>query len=488
MPCTTILVGKKATYDGSTMMARNEDSGAGHFMPKKWIIVNPEDQPRHYVSVLSGVEIDLPEDPLRYNAVPNAVPDAGVWGESGFNSCNVAMSETETITSNARVLGADPLVKEGIGEEDMLTITLPYIRSAREGVLRLGALLEKYGTYEMNGIGFQDQEEIWWLESIGGHNWIAKKVPDDCYAVIPNQQGIDDFDFSDACGEGKEHMCSNGLPELIERFHLDLVCDETPIRERKHFDVRAALGSHTDHDHTYNTPRAWVMEKLLNPTTFVWEGEDADFTPFSDDLPWCLVPEKKITPEEVKEVLSNVYQGTPYDPYGPQAERKDRLKLRPIGINRNNFVMLTQLRKDLPDPLKAVEWIAMGSNAFNAFVPFYAAVKDTPAYLRDTGAKVDTGSLYWASRLIGALADSEYHLCAADVDWYQKQMAAFAESHLAKTDRSFLETQPENAEEFLEKANRAAAEAAREMTDEALGRVLHVVSNCMKNAFSRSDG
>ena len=139
MPCTTILVGKKATYDGSTFMARNEDSGAGQFTPKKFIVVRPEDQPRHYKSVLSKVEIDLPDNPMRYTAVPNALPDEGIWGEAGINEANVAMSETETITSNARVQGADPLVKGGIGEEDMLTLVLPYIRSAREGVLRLGA-------------------------------------------------------------------------------------------------------------------------------------------------------------------------------------------------------------------------------------------------------------------------------------------------------------------------------------------------------------
>ena len=55
MPCTTILVGKRATYDGSTMMARNEDSGAGHFTAKKLTVVLPKDQPRHYKSVISGV-------------------------------------------------------------------------------------------------------------------------------------------------------------------------------------------------------------------------------------------------------------------------------------------------------------------------------------------------------------------------------------------------------------------------------------------------
>lgn len=100
MPCTTILVGKKASYDGSTLMARNEDCGPEKFKPKKFVVVNPEEQPRHYVSVLSGVTIDLPENPMRYTAMPNALEDAGIWGEAGVNACNVAMSETETISSN----------------------------------------------------------------------------------------------------------------------------------------------------------------------------------------------------------------------------------------------------------------------------------------------------------------------------------------------------------------------------------------------------
>ena len=70
------------------------------------------------------------------------------------------MTATETITSNPRVLGADPMVPGGIGEEDIVRLVLPYIRSAREGVARLGSLLEQYGTYEKNGIAFQDVNEI----------------------------------------------------------------------------------------------------------------------------------------------------------------------------------------------------------------------------------------------------------------------------------------------------------------------------------------
>ena len=183
MPCTTLLVGNKASNDGSTMIARTDD---GHFDVKKLIVVEPKDQPRKYKSVISHAEVELPEEPLRYTACPSVDPQHGVWAATGINAANVGMTATETITSNPRVLAADPLVEDkkakskkekdvpgGIGEEDIVVLVLPYIRSAREGVLRLAGLLEKYGTYESNGIAFNDGEEIWWLETIGGHHWMA---------------------------------------------------------------------------------------------------------------------------------------------------------------------------------------------------------------------------------------------------------------------------------------------------------------------------
>ena len=76
----------------------------------------------------------------------------------------------------------------------------------------------------MNGIAFQDQDEIWWLETIGGHHWMARRVPDDVYVVMPNQLGIDRFDFSDALGEQKEYMCSADLEEFVKTYHLDQMC------------------------------------------------------------------------------------------------------------------------------------------------------------------------------------------------------------------------------------------------------------------------
>ena len=395
MPCTTILVGKNASYDGSTLVARNEDSSNGVFEPKRMRVVHPDEQPRVYTSVLSHLTVELPDNPMRYTSVPDVVPGHGIWAEAGFNELNVGMSATETLTTNERVRGADQLVDYvpakgnegedgyvpaqpgGLGEEDMVTLVLPYAKSARDGVRILGDLLERYGTYENNGIAFSDVDEIWWLETIGGHHWIARRVPDDVYVVMPNQLGIDTFDLEDAFGAQENYLCSADLREFIAKNHLDLSLDGA-------LNPRDAFGSHDDADHVYNTPRAWYMLRYLNPRTWVWEGADADYTPMSDDLPWCMVPERKVTPEDIKYMLSSHYQGTPYDPYLSYGDKSAKGAYRSIGINRNDFMALLQMRPDQPEESRAVEWVAYASNAFNTMVPFYANVERTPEYLANT--------------------------------------------------------------------------------------------------------
>ena len=155
MSCTTILVGKRASNDGSTMIARTDD---GHYDVKKLVVIEPKDQPKKYKSVIGHLEIELPDEPLRYTCFQIVDLKDGIWPAAGINSANVGMTATETITTNPRVLAADPKVvykkaksrKEkdvpgGIGEEDLVTLVLPYIRSASEGLLRLASLLEKYG-------------------------------------------------------------------------------------------------------------------------------------------------------------------------------------------------------------------------------------------------------------------------------------------------------------------------------------------------------
>lgn len=512
MSCTTILVGKNASCDGSTIVARNEDSPGGEFTAKRMQVVGPQDQPRRYRSVLSHVEVELPDDPLPYTSVPNAILDQGIWGEAGVNAANVSMSATETLTTNERVLGADPLVElvaakgepgqdgfvpetpGGIGEEDMLTLALPYIRTAREGVERLGALLERHGTYEMNGVAFSDVEEVWWLETVGGHHWIARRVPDDAYVVMPNQLGIDRFDLADAMGERAEFMCSADLPQWMAAHHLDLT--RTPHGV---FNPREAFGSASDADHVYNTPRAWAVQRLLSPHACDWDstragGPGGALGPESDDIPWARVPERRVTVEDVKYAMGLHYQGTPYDPYAACGDVSRRGMYRPIGINRNCELSVVQLRPYVPGPLRAVQWLAFGCNAFNALVPLYANVRRAPRYLAGTGAQVSTESFYWANRLVAAMADAHFSACQPHVERYQLKVGGAGHAFLSRTDAALcgpdgrLAGKEDEAPEELARANDAMCALLRCETDDLLSHVLYTASCGMRNGFSRSDG
>lgn len=482
MGCTTILVGKNASFDGSTMVARTEDAPSGVFRAKKFVNVAPEEQPRKYKSVISKVEIDLPNNPVRYTAVPNAILDNGIWGQCGANEYNVSMSATETITSNERILGADPLVDCGIGEEDIYTIVMPYIASAHEGVTFLGNLLEKYGTYEMNGIAFQDENEIWWLETIGGHHWMARRVPDDSYVIMPNQLGIDKFDFDDAFGAKKEFMCSADLLDFVKKYHLDLSIDGD-------FNPRHAFGSRSDADHTYNTPRAWILQRYFNPTSNTYDGINADYRPDSDNLPWARIPEKKITVEDIKYALSHHYQGTEYDSYSKDIHSVKKGTLRPIGINRTNFLGLVQIRPYMPDELKCLQWLAIGSCVFNAIVPFYTNINRTPDYLANTTNQVTTENFYWTNRLIAALCDAHFADTASHIERYQLKVQSQSTALINKYDEKFIaeKISKDNAKDFLEKANNNIADELKVQTDDLLDKALYTASCNMKNKFSRSD-
>jgi dipeptidase len=490
MACTTILVGRNASCDGSTMIARDDDSPSGRFTPKKFAAIRPQELANPYRSVLSHAEIALPADPMRFTAVPNALEGVGIWAASGVNAANVAMTATETITSNERVVGADPYVvlrpaengapeqPGGIGEEDLVMLVLPYIRSAREGVERLGSLLARYGTYEANGIAFQDAGEIWWLESVGGHHWIARRVPDDACVVMPNQLGLDRFDLADALGEGKEFLCSPDLEDFIRDNRL------FPLADRR-FNPREVLGSRTDADHVYNTPRAWYMGRYLTPRTHRWDGPDAEYGPESDDIPWSFAPERKVTPEDVKYLLSSHFQGTPYDPYATFGGDSRRGMYRSIGVNRNDFCALIQLRPYLPEDFRAVEWLAFGSNAFNAMAPFYANVGAVPEYLANTGRDVSTENFYWSNRLIAALADAHYGACLPDIERYQFAVQSKGRAVIGRYDR-LLADAPE-PEALREQANREIADMLREETRALLNKVLCETSCRMKNSYARSD-
>ena len=148
--CTTLIVGRKMTADGSMIVARSEDWNA-MYAKNLEMYVDTDNGLESFIARDSPFRCDLPKKALGYTAMPTFdLP--GHWGSAGFNTAGVGMSATESIFSSEKALAADPLVESGVAENSVFNIVLPYVHTAREGVERLGKLIEQFGVQKVLGL------------------------------------------------------------------------------------------------------------------------------------------------------------------------------------------------------------------------------------------------------------------------------------------------------------------------------------------------
>lgn len=412
--CTSILAGKGAMADGSTVIGRNEDSRSAW---PKHMVIHPREtfsEEQTFTSRDNGFSMPLENVRFKYSATPEWTAEYGLFEEDGINEYGVCMSATESAYANERVLGFDPLVKEGIGEEAMVTVVLPYVRSAREGVRRLGAIVEKYGTCESNGILFSDRDEVWYLETGSGHHWVAQRIPDDCYAVVANQLAIREIDFDD----GENFMHSPGIREFVEANNLNP--DATT------FNFRNIFGTHTLSDEIYSTPRVWDGQRLLTP------GAVQD--PMSEDLPFIRKPDRLLFMDDLERVLSSHFQNTPYDPLGKGPD-KLKHKFRPISLAKTQESHLLQMRPGFDPDIAGLHYVAMGVTCQSVFVPVYAGTTDVLECYRHGEKTYSKDSAYWAYKLLGVLVDPHYPLFGQRLHDLQKDCAIEFRKKISETDR-----------------------------------------------------
>lgn len=387
--CTSVLAGSKATADGSTFIGRNEDAKTA--WPKHFVIhAHTEfEQSPLFESPDNHFKMPLPKIRGKYSATPEWTPKFGIFEEDGFNEYGVAMSATESAYANSRVLSYDPLLTEnGIGEEAIVTITLPYIHSAKEGVSYLGSLVEKYGSSETNGVLFSDQKNVWYMEIATGHHWVAQRIPDDSYAVVANQLAIQEINFTDSTN----FMFSSGIQKFVSDNHLN--------NQKDSFNFRDIFGTHDQSDAIYSTPRVWYGQLLLTPSV---DSQD----PMSMNLPFIRQADHLIQREDLDQILGSHFQGTQYDPIGT-GSISDKHKFRPISLAKTQESHILQIRPDLPFEIGSIHWLSMGVTAQSVYVPFFAGITDTPENYKIGTDVYDDKSAYWLYKQLGILVDSHY--------------------------------------------------------------------------------
>lgn len=300
------------------------------------------------------------------------------------------MSATESVYANERVLACDPLNTEsGINEDLIVAATLPFIDSAKDGVKYLGQLIAKYGSAEGNGVIFSDKNDVWYMEIVTGHHWVAERIPDDAYAVTGNRVAIQQVDFNDH----DNFMWSEDIQEFVEKNHLN--------PDKYGWDFRHIFGTADVFDQHYNTPRQWYGHKVLNPSV---EQDPLDF-----DLPFIMRTNHRITLADVQKILSSHYQGTPYDPLGHGTEEQKHL-FRPISLNRTQNSHVLQVRNDLPEASSTIMWMSFGIPTFTPYIPFFGNADDIDVSYRETPKKLnmDLKSAYWMYRALSMIVEAHH--------------------------------------------------------------------------------
>ncbi|MDN5954588.1 MAG: C69 family dipeptidase [Loigolactobacillus coryniformis] len=412
--CTSILVGKKASLDGATYISRNEDRLVA-IHPKRFL-VQPAVTGRKevYTSPYNGLTVPLPEKGYRYTSTPNGDESDGPNEEDGFNEKNVGESATESVYANERVLAYDPFIKSGLAEDSMTTLVLPFIDSARDGVRYLGELVKKYGSAEGNGVQFNDADEVWYMEIVTGHQWVAVRIPDDCYAVAANQIAIEEIDFNDP----DNYMWADGIQEFVANNQLN------PDADRWNF--RHIFGTNTEKDHHYNTPRVWFAQRYLNP--------EIEQDPESPELPFIRKASRKISVEDIQYILKSHYNETKYDPLGHGSEH-DKKTYRAISLSRTANSHILQMRDSKTNGAAGVQWISFGVPSFCPHVPFFTNANDTDESYRNLPKTMSLDSAYWLYEALAMVVEAHYaEFIQADLD-YQKELAQWARTKIREVDQ-----------------------------------------------------
>lgn len=463
--CTTIIVGKKVSADGSILVARNVDGSLGNH-PVNFIKHASQRNGYTFNSVQNKFSYNMPAGAMSYTGVPDYDGKNQSYEESGFNSAGVGMSATESIYSSPKALAVDPYLDQtGITESEVTSVILPQVKSARQAVELLGHIIETQGSGEGFGIAFADKHEAWYLENAGGHRWVAVRVPDDVYFVSANQGRIHEVDLSDT----KNVLGSKDLAEFAVKNGL------AEARTDGKFNFFKAYTKNDAADVTYNYYRVWTVQGMYTPSL-----KNSSYVDGSS--PVFLKPDHPLSVTDVETALQNHYQGSQFDPYTTQ---NPKTKYRPISVYRTQQSHVLALRDQLPAPIANVQYLELGMTALGIYVPFYQG-SQIPAAYQIGNDKADNQSAAWKFRKLQALVMQNFPKFAPGVkDAYaklnasiQQQQAAFEKDYVKVYAKN-----PKQAQKMLDAFTTKTVTQVFDLTDKLTNDVLSQQSDDISRLY-----
>lgn len=408
--CSNLIVGKKASVDGSVMVSYNADDYGmfGHLCHYP-AGTHPKGSMRQIYDWDSGVyHGEIEEAPVTYNVIGN------------INEFQLSIGET-TYGGREEMVDSTGILDYG----SLIYVTLQRAKTAREAISVMTSLVEKYG-YNSEGETFSicDPNEAWIMEMQGtgagskGVVWVALRIPDDAICAHANQSRIGKFNMKDK----KNVLYSKNVISYARKmgwfngqdseFSWKNTYAFPDFSGRRFCDARVwSFFNHYADDFDRYLP--WAL------------GKDKD----AEDIPLWIVPNRKLSVADVENGMRDHYEGTALAldttsigggiygmPYRPTpltftVDGKQYFNERPISTQQTAFTFVSQLRSWLPREIGGVLWFGNDDANMVAYTPVYCGNTVQPACYNTKGADAVTFSsdnAFWLCNMVSNMVYPRY--------------------------------------------------------------------------------
>ena len=408
--CSNLIVGKKASVDGSVMVSYNADDYGmfGHLCHYP-AGTHPKGSMRQIYDWDSGVyHGEIEESPVTYNVIGN------------INEFQLSIGET-TYGGREEMVDSTGILDYG----SLIYVTLQRAKTAREAISVMTSLVEKYG-YNSEGETFSicDPNEAWIMEMQGtgagskGVVWVAMRIPDDAICAHANQSRIGKFNMKDK----KNVLYSKNVISYARKMgwfngkDSDFSWKNTyafPDFSGRRFCDARVWSFFNHYADGFDRYLPWAL------------GKDKD----AEDMPLWIVPNRKLSVTDVENGMRDHYEGTAlaldttsigggiYEmPYRPTpltftVDGKQYFNERPISTQQTAFTFVSQLRSWLPREIGGVLWFGNDDANMIAYTPVYCGNTVQPACYNTKGADAVTFSsdnAFWLCNMVSNMVYPRY--------------------------------------------------------------------------------
>ncbi len=410
--CSNFIVGKKASVDGSVMCSYSADDygmfqNLCHYPAAK-----------HAKGEMRKI-FDWDSNKY-YGEIPEAAETYSVIGN--INEWQVTIGET-TYGGREEMVDSTGIMDYG----SLIYVALQRSKTAREAIKVMTTLANTYG-YNSGGETFTicDPNEAWIMEMMGkgagskGAVWVALRIPDDAICAHANQSRIGKFNMKDK----KNVMYAKDVVSFARSkgwfkgkdadFSWKMAYAKPDFSGRRFCDARA--WAMLNHFYDMSPYLDWALGK----------------NPDAQDMPLWVVPNKKVSVQDVENVMRDHYEGTPLSvadgsdigggiwemPYRPtplmyKVDGKQYFNERPVSTQQSGFVFVSQMRSWLPREIGGVFWFANDDANMAAFTPVYCSMTERPECYNTPGADAlhfSKKNAYWVCNMTSNMVYPRYSL------------------------------------------------------------------------------